>query len=69
MSVAKVIEISSSSEKSFEDAVRNGIKRTGETIDDVRSAWVKDQEVVVDDGTIKEYRVQLKVTFVLGDAQ
>ena len=67
MSVAKVIEIKSSSKKSFEDAVENGIKRASETINNIKSAWVAEQEVRVDDGKIKEYRVLLKVTFVIGD--
>jgi hypothetical protein len=66
MSVAKVIEISASSSDSFDDAIRNGIKRAAETIDDVRGAWVKDQEITVENGVVTEYLVRLKVTFVLG---
>lgn len=65
MSVAKVIEISSTSEKSFEDAVRQGIDRATETIEDVRGAWVKEQEVRLENGKIVEFRVNMKVTFVL----
>ena len=65
MSVAKVIEISSTSEKSFEDAVRQGVNRATETIEDVRGAWVKEQEVRLENGKIVEFRVNMKVTFVL----
>jgi flavin-binding protein dodecin len=67
MSVARVTEIKSSSKKSFEDAVRVGIERASKTLDNVKGAWVAEQEVIVDDGKIKEYRVQLKVTFLLKD--
>lgn len=65
MSVARVTEISASSKKSFEDAVREGIKRASKTLDNVSGAWVKDQEVIVKNGKVTEYRVWLKVTFVL----
>ena len=65
MSVAKVIEISSTSEKSFEDAVRQGVARATETIEDVRGAWVKEQEVRLENGKIVEIRENMKVTFVL----
>lgn len=65
MSVAKVTEIISSSKKSFEDAIAKGIERAGETLKNVESAWVKDQKVVVKNGKISEYRVGLKVTFIL----
>jgi dodecin len=65
MSVAKVIEIKSTSEKSFEDAVKQGIKTASKTISDIKSAWVSEQEVKVEDGKIAEYRVLLKVTFVI----
>jgi len=67
MSVAKVTEIISSSSKSFDDAVEDGIRRATKTLKNVRGAWVKDQEVSVRDGEISEYRVTLKVTFVLND--
>ena len=67
MSVAKTSEISVSSSKSFEDAVRKGIKRFSKTINDVEGAWVKEQKVVVEDGEVSEYRVTLKVTFVIND--
>jgi flavin-binding protein dodecin len=65
MSVAKVIEISSSSSKSFEDAVNNGIARANDTLDEVMGAWIKDQKVVVEKGKIVEYRVMMNVTFML----
>lgn len=65
MSVAKIIEISAESEKSFEDAIAKGITRAGETVQGVRGAWVKDQEVTVENGKIAIYRVKLKVTFGL----
>ena len=67
MSVARVTEIISSSKKSFEDAVENGVKRASETLDGVKGAWVDGQKVVIKDGKIDEYRVTLKVTFVLKD--
>ena len=65
MSVARVTEISASSEKSFDDAVSSGVKRANKTLKNITSAWVKDQSVVVRKGKISEYRVLLKVTFVL----
>ena len=67
MSVARVTEIKASSKKSFDDAVAVGIERASKTLQNVKSAWVASQEVVVDDGKIKEYRVQMKVTFLLKD--
>lgn len=67
MSVAKVTEIISSSKESFEDAVAKGIKRASKTLQNVTSAWVQNQQVKVEDGKIKEYRVNLKVTFILKD--
>jgi flavin-binding protein dodecin len=67
MSVAKVTEIISASSVSFEDAVKIGVKRADKTLKNVRSAWVKEQKVSVKDGKIVEYRVTLKVTFVLND--
>ena len=65
MSVAKVTEIISSSEKSFDDAVRLGVKRASETLKEVKGAWVESQQVKVEDGEIVEYRVTMKITFVL----
>ncbi len=67
MSVARVTEIISSSSKSFEDAVENGVKRASKTLKNVQGAWVKDQSVEVDNGKITEYRVVLKVTFILAE--
>lgn len=67
MSVARITEISASSSKSFEGAVKNGIERANKTLKNVKGAWVKDQQVVVDDGKVTEYRVLMKVTFVLED--
>ncbi len=65
MAIAKVIEISAASDKSFDDAINQGVARATESVDDVRGAWVKEQNVVVEGGKITEYRVDLKVTFVL----
>lgn len=67
MAVAKVTEIISSSTKGFQDAVRRGISRANKTLDDVTGAWVESQKVVVEDGKITEYRVVMKITFVLED--
>jgi flavin-binding protein dodecin len=65
MSVAKVTEIICSSQKSFEDAIESGVKRADETLDNIKSAWVRDQQVIIKDGNVTEYRVSLKLTFVL----
>ncbi len=68
MAVAKVTEIKSSSPTSFEDAVKIGIERSKKTIRKIQSAWIKDFEVRLDDqGNISEYRVLMKVTFILED--
>jgi flavin-binding protein dodecin len=67
MSVARVTEITSSSPKSFEDAVHVGVERANKTLQNVKGAWIKEQKVVVDGGKITEYRVTMKVTFVLKD--
>jgi len=67
MSVARITEIISSSKDSFEDAVRKGVKRASKTLKNVQGAWVKDQSVTVTDGKISEYRVVLKVTFILAE--
>ena len=67
MSVARVTEIVAASPTSFDDAVNVGVARASKTLDNVKGAWVQDQEVTVDDGSIKEYRVHLKVTFILND--
>lgn len=65
MSTAKIIEISAESPKSFEDAIQRGIQRASENVENIKGAWVKEQQVVVDGGNIVNYRVDLKVTFVL----
>ena len=67
MSVARVTEITAASAKSFEDAVKHGIDRAAKTLENVKGAWIQDQDVVVDDGKVVEYRVHMKVTFVLND--
>jgi len=67
MSVAKVTEITASSTKSFEAAVRKGVERASKTLKNVSGAWVKDQEVGVKDGKVTDYRVKMKITFVLDD--
>lgn len=67
MSIAKNSEITASSSKSFEDAVARGIKRFAKTVDNVESAWIKEQKVTVSDGEIAEYRVTMIVTFILKD--
>ena len=65
MSVARVTEITSSSTKSFEDAIQVGISRANKTLENVKGAWIQDHKVVVENGKITEYRVNMKVTFVL----
>ena len=65
MSVAKTSEISASSSKGFEDAVRKGIKKMSKTVNGIEGAWVKEQKVIVKDGEVDEYRVTMKVTFIV----
>jgi len=67
MSVAKVTEITSTSAKSFDDAITSGIKRANKTLRNVKGAWVSNMKVECDKGKITEYRVALKITFVLSD--
>ena len=67
MSIAKVTEITSASEKSFDDAIRQGITRAAETVDNIQGAWVNEQRVVVNDRKVQEYRVNMRLTFVLND--
>ncbi len=67
MSVAKVTEIIASSSKSFDDAVEKGIEKASKTLKGITGAWVADQKVTVKDGKVDEYRVAMKVTFVLHD--
>jgi flavin-binding protein dodecin len=68
MSIARIVEISSTSEKSFENAVSQGVARASKTLRGIKSAWVKEQEVRVEGDKIVAYKVILKVTFVLEDA-
>ena len=67
MSVARVTEISSNSSKSFEDAIQQGVSRATKTLRNVKGAWVKEQQVIVENDKIVEYRVDMKVTFLLED--
>ena len=67
MSVARVTEISAVSEEGFEDAIRQAIARATKTLRNVEGAWVKDMNVMIEDGNIKGYKVNLEVTFVLED--
>ena len=68
MSIARITEIKASSTVSFDDAIKAGLARTQKTLTNVRSAWIENQEILVDDkGQITEYRVQMKVTFILED--
>lgn len=67
MSVARVTEVISSSTKSFEDAIQVGVERASKTLKNVQGAWVQDQKCTVENGKIAEYRVTLKITFVLED--
>jgi dodecin len=67
MSVARVTEITASSTKSFDDAIGQGLARANKTLQGVTGAWVKSHEVVVNKGKITEYRVRMKITFVLTD--
>jgi dodecin len=65
MSVAKVIELTATSPESFEDACRQGIAKAGETIRNMQAAWVDGQEVILDNGAVKEFHVHLKATFLV----
>ncbi len=65
MSVAKVSEITATSKDSFEDAIKRGIARADKTLDNITGAWVNEMKVVVENGEVAEYRVNMKVTFVL----
>ena len=67
MSIAKITEISSSSPKSFEDAVQQGIARASKTLHGIEGAWIKEQKVIVRNNKVTEYRVDMKVTFILKD--
>ena len=65
MSVAKHVELSAASDKSFEDAIRKGIKKAANSVDSIEGAWVKEQKVVVSGDDVTEYRVTMKVTFIV----
>ncbi len=67
MSVARVTEITASSKKSFDDALKTGVDRATKTLKNVEGAWIQDQKVVIKDGKIVEYRVNMKVTFILAE--
>jgi flavin-binding protein dodecin len=67
MSVAKVSEITSESTKSFDDAIQLGIERANKTLQNVTSAWIQDHEVVIQNGKITQYKVRMKITFILKD--
>ena len=68
MTVARVTEISSTSEKDFDDAIQKGIARAAQTVHGIRGAWIKEQEVQVENNKITGYKVIMKVTFVLDEA-
>lgn len=65
MAVAKVVELSAASNKSFEDAIMQGLKRADETLDNIEGAWIQEQKVTVKNGKIDEYRVNIRITFIL----
>ncbi len=68
MSVARVTEISATSDKSFEDAIKQGISRAAKTLRNVKGAWIKEQQIDIEGETITRYRVNMLITFVLDDA-
>ena len=65
MTIARVTEVTASSKKNFDDAIKQGVKRANDTIDGITSAWVADQQVSVKNGAVAAYNVRMKVTFVL----
>lgn len=67
MSIARITEVISSSPISFDDALKQGVDRATSTLDNVRGAWIQDQKVILENGNIVEYRVTLKITFILND--
>ncbi|PZS03566.1 MAG: dodecin domain-containing protein [Chloroflexi bacterium] len=67
MSVARVTEISSTSTKSFEDAIQQGVERASSTLRHVQSAWIKEQQINLDDGKVVGYQVNMLITFILED--
>lgn len=68
MSVAKNIEVSSSSTKSFEDAIQKGVSKVCETVKNVQGAWIKEQKVSVENNAVSQYNVVMIVSFIIGDA-
>jgi flavin-binding protein dodecin len=67
MSVARVVELSATSTKSFEDAIQQGVNRATKTLRNVTGAWIKEQQLKLDKGTVSEYQVNMLITFVLED--
>lgn len=67
MAVAKILEITATSPKGFEDAIRNGLERASQTVDHIEGAWIKEQKVHITNGQVSEFRVDMKVTFLLKD--
>ena len=67
MSIARITEISATSEKSFEDAIQSAVNRATKTLRNVRGAWVKEQQIKIDNGKIVEYQVNLMITFILDE--
>ena len=67
MTIARITEVISTSTISFDDAIKKGIERAAKTLDNVDGAWVQDQKVTVENGSISEFEVTLKITFVLND--
>ena len=67
MSVAKISEISSTSDKSFEDAMKQGITRANKSLRNVKGAWIKEQQLDIEDGKVTRYRVNMLITFILDD--
>ena len=65
MAIAKVVEVNSSSQKSFEDAIQTGISKVTETVKNVQGAWINEQKVIIKDNKIVEYRVNLKISFLV----
>ena len=67
MTIARITEVISTSTISFDDAIKKGIERAARTLDNVDGAWVQDQKVIVENGSISQFDVKLKITFVLND--
>ena len=67
MSIAKITEVTAQSPDGFDQAIRHGIERINQSLRNVQSVWIKDQEIVLHDGSVRAYRVTMKITFVLED--